>query len=275
MTERDAVHGGPVVVLVRPQLAENIGTAARAMLNCGLTELRIVRPRCGWPHAKAVAAATGADRVVEAAQVFDRLEDAIGDLHHLFATCPRRRDMVKPVIDHREAAKDLRAMVAAGERPGILFGPERTGLENDEMSLADTHVRIPLNPEFDSLNLAQAVLAIGLAWWEAGETPPPRELQLGRATPATKGEVVGFFERLEAELDACGFLRNPEMRPTMVRNIRSIFLRAGLMAHEIRTLHGVVTGLVQQPHAPRRSTGNPPAPSQEGRRRSGPRDRAD
>lgn len=274
MNDRDTRRDGPVVVLVRPQLAENIGTAARAMLNCGLTELRLVRPRCTWPHPKAIAAATGADQVVEAAQVFDRLEDAVADLHHLFATCPRRRDMVKAVINHREAAKDLRAMVAAGERPGILFGPERTGLENDEMSLADTHVRIPLNPEFDSLNLAQAVLAIGLAWWEAGETATGRELQLGRATPATKAELTGFFERLESELDACGFLRNSEMRPTMVRNIRSIFHRAGLMSHEIRTLHGVVTGLARQPHAPR---GSPPAPptSQAGRRRSGPRDRAD
>ena len=271
MTERDARRAGPVVVLVRPQLAENIGTAARAMLNCGLTELRLVRPRCAWPHPKAIAAATGADRVVEAAQVFDRLEDAIADLHHLFATCPRRRDMVKPMLDHREAAKDLRTMVAAGERPGILFGPERTGLENDEMSLADSHVRIPLNPEFDSLNLAQAVLAVGLAWWEAGEAPAGREIQLGRAMPATKAELVGFFERLESELDRCGFLRNPEMRPTMVRNLRSIFLRAGLMSHEIRTLHGVVTGLAQQPHAQHGS----PASPQADRRRSGPRGRAD
>ena len=185
MSEPDDRRDGPVIVLVRPQLAENIGTAARAMLNCGLTELRLVRPRCGWPHAKAAAAATGADQVVASAKVFDRLEDAIGDLHHLFATCPRRRDMVKAVIDHREAAKDLRSMVVAGERPGILFGPERTGLENDEMALADTHIRIPLNPEFDSLNLAQAVLAVGLAWWEAGETPA------GRAAPGDSASAPG------------------------------------------------------------------------------------
>lgn len=274
MSVTEAPSGGPVIVLVRPQLAENIGTAARAMLNCGLSELRLVRPRCRWPHPKAVAAATGADRVVEAARVFGRLEDAVADLHHVFATCPRRRDMVKEVLDHREAARDLRAMVAAGERPGILFGPERTGLENDEMSIADSHLLIPLNPEFDSLNLAQAVLAVGLAWWEAGTSPAGRTLSLGRATPATKAELIGFLERLEAELEACGFLRNPEMRPTMVQNLRSIFLRAGLMAHEVRTLHGVITGLVKRPHAARDPAWSPPS-SQGGKRRSGPRGRAD
>lgn len=250
----------PAIVLVRPQLAENIGAAARAMLNCGLGDLRLVRPRCRWPHSKAVRAATGAAEIVEQAKVFERIEDAIADLQHVFATCPRRRDMVKPVIDHRAAASDLRAMVAAGERPGILFGPERTGLENEEMSLADTHVLIPLNPAFDSLNLAQAVLAIGLAWWDAGTAAAPRELPTGRGTPATKAELTAFFARLEAELDECGFLRNPEMRPTMVNNLRSIFHRAGLLGHEVRTLHGVVTALTRRPHAPREPASAPPTP---------------
>jgi tRNA/rRNA methyltransferase len=250
----------PAIVLVRPQLAENIGAAARAMLNCGLADLRLVRPRCRWPHSKAVRAATGAAAVVEQAKVFASIEDAIADLQHVFATCPRRRDMVKPVIDHRAAASDLRAMVAAGERPGILFGPERTGLENDEMSLADTHVRIPLNPAFDSLNLAQAVLAIGLAWWDAGTAPVPRALPTGRGTPASKAELLAFFARLEAELDACGFLRNPEMRPTMVNNLRSMFHRAGLLSHEVRTLHGVITGLTRRPHAPPLPTAEPRPP---------------
>jgi tRNA/rRNA methyltransferase len=272
----------PAIILVRPQLAENIGAAARAMLNCGLDDLRLVRPRCRWPHSKAVRAATGAAATVEKARVFDTIEAAIADLQHVFATCPRRRDMVKPVIDHRAAAGDLRAMVAVGERPGILFGPERTGLENEEMSLADTHVRIPLNPEFDSLNLAQAVLAVGLAWWDAGSAPASRELPLGRGTPASKGELTAFFARLEAELDACGFLRNPEMRPTMVNNLRSIFHRAGLLGHEVRTLHGVITGLTRRPHAPREDE-VPPAPraapaprvAKAGRPRRAARGRAD
>jgi tRNA/rRNA methyltransferase len=268
----------PAIVLVRPQLAENIGAAARAMLNCGLDDLRLVRPRCRWPHDKALRAATGAAAIVERAKVFASIEDAISDLHHVFATCPRLRDMVKPVIDHRQAASDLRAMAAAGERPGILFGPERTGLENDEMSLADTHVRIPLNPAFDSLNLAQAVLALGLAWWDAGAAPAAPELPLGRGTPASKGDLTAFFARLESELDACGFLRNPEMRPTMVNNLRSIFHRAGLLAHEVRTLHGVITGLTRRPHAPRQAE-MPPAPppvgAKAGRPRRAARGRAD
>jgi tRNA/rRNA methyltransferase len=144
------------------------------------------------------------------------------------------------------------------------------------MSLADTHVRIPLNPEFDSLNLAQAVLAVGLAWWDAGTAPAPRELPLGRGTPASKAELTAFFARLEAELEECGFLRNPEMRPTMVNNLRSIFHRAGLLGHEVRTLHGVITGLTRRPHAPQEGE-KPPAPrvAKAGRPRRAARGRAD
>lgn len=242
---------GPVVVLVRPQLAENIGMAARAMLNCGLTELRLVRPDEPPDHPRAIAAATHADGVLRAARVFDALDDAIADLHHVFATCPRHRDMVKELITPRAAAADMRAMVANGERPGLLFGPERTGLESDEVSLADVQVSIPLNPAFNSLNLAQAVLVMGYEWWQAQEaTGPDRTLVVNKAVPATKGELLGLFRRLEAALDDCGFLRDQRMRPTMVRNIRAMFQRAGLMSHEINTLQGIVTGLTERPHAP-------------------------
>lgn len=249
------MNPGPAIVLVRPQLAENIGMAARAMLNCGLADLRLVRPRpTEWPHPKAIAAATGADAIVRTARVFERLEDALADLHHVFATCPRERDMIKPVLTGRAAAQRCRAMIAAGERPGLLFGPERTGLENDEVALADTLVRVPLNPEFDSLNLAQAVLLIGYEWWIGADATPPERVPLGRSPPATKEELLGFFRRLEAELDASGFLRNADMRPRMVRNLRNIFHRAELTANEVRTLHGVVSGLARRPH------GEPPAP---------------
>jgi len=250
-SSRDPAAGGPAVILVEPQLGENIGTAARAMMNCGLDDLRLVRPRCRWPHSKAARAATGAAATVEKAKVFPTIEEAIADLNHVFATCPRRRDMVKPVIDHRAAAADLRAMVAAGERPGILFGPERTGLENDDVGVADALLTVPLNPDFTSLNLAQAVLVAAYEWRMAGDATPGRVLALGRAETANRQEVLDFFARLEAELDECGFLRNKEMRPTMVRNIRNIFHRAGLMAHEVRTLQGIVTGLTQRPHAER------------------------
>jgi len=244
-----ALSTAPVIVLVRPQLAENIGMSARAMLNCGLTELRLVAPDEPPDHPRALAAATHADGVLRAARVFPTLAEAVGDLQHVFATCPRRRGMVKEVITPRAAAADLRAMLGRGERAGLLFGPERTGLESDEVSVADVQVSIPLNPAFQSLNLAQAVLVMGYEWWQAADATPARELVANRACPAQKSELLGFFERLEAALDACGFLRDSEMRPTMVRNIRAIFTRAGLMRHEVNTLQGIVTGLTEKPHA--------------------------
>lgn len=241
----------PAVILVRPQLAENIGSAARAMLNCGLTDLRLVKPRPSWPHPRAIAAAAGADAVLDGARVFATTAEAIADLHYVYATTARPREGVKPMVSAHAAAAEVHERAARRERSGFLFGPERTGLENDEVSLADAMLRVPVNPEFSSLNLAQAVLLAAYEWRQAGEDAPPRVLLKGKAEAATKADIVGFFARLEAELDACGFLRNPEMRPTMVRNIRNIFHRAGLMAHEVRTLQGIVTGLTQRPHAPR------------------------
>ncbi len=251
----------PAIILVRPQLAENIGMAARAMLNCGLTDLRLVSPSAEWPSPRALATAAGADEVLANARVFARIEDAIADCHHVFATCPRKRDMVKTVLTPRAAAADLRARVARGERPGILFGPERAGLENDDVALADTLVKVPLNPEFQSLNLAQAVLVMGYEWFQAADETPARVLVTGHAETATKEELVGFFRRLEAELDACGFLRHPEMRPVMVRNLRNLFHRAGLMSHEVRTLQGVITGLTSRPHVRRPPSGAAPPES--------------
>lgn len=241
----------PAVILVRPQLAENIGTTARAMLNCGLTDLRLVKPRPAWPHPRAVAAAAGADAVLENAKIFSTTAEAIADLHYVYATTARPREGVKPMVAARAAAAEIHERVAKRERSGFLFGPERTGLENDDVSLADAMLGVPVNPEFSSLNLAQAVLIAAYEWRQAAETAPPRVLLKGKAEAAAKEDIVGFFTRLEAELDACGFLRNAEMRPTMIRNIRNIFHRAGLMAHEVRTLQGILTGLTQRPHAPR------------------------
>lgn len=255
MTVQD--RSAPAVILVAPQLAENIGAAARAMLNCGLTDLRLVRPRPAWPHPRAVAAAAGADTVLDGARVFARTEEAIADLHYVYATTARPREGVKTVVTARAAAVEVRERLPRGERSGYLFGPERTGLENDDVALADALLTVPLNPDFSSLNLAQAVLVAAYEWRMSGDATPGRVLAKGRAEAATKQEVVDFFARLEAELDDCGFLRNTEMRPTMVRNIRSIFYRAGLMSHEVRTLHGIVTGLTQRPHAP----AAPPSPA--------------
>jgi tRNA/rRNA methyltransferase len=234
------------VILCRPQLGENIGLAARAMLNCGLTELRLVAPRDGWPSEKARTAASGADDVVANARVFARLEDAIGDLTHVLAATARPRDSVKPVVTPRAAGVSLRALVAAGRKPGLLFGPEREGLTNDELSLADTIVTARLNPAFASLNLAQAVLLLGYEWLEAGDPSPDVERRGGGEEPAPKAELLVFLERLEAELDARGFLANVEQRPAMVRNLRDLFQRARPTSRELRTLHGAVRYLVGQ-----------------------------
>ncbi len=225
------------MILCRPQLAENVGLAARAMLNCGLTELRLVAPREPWPSEKALAAASGADEVVAGARVFERLADAVADLTHVFAATARPRDAVKPVVTPREAGASLRALVASGARPGLLVGPEREGLSNDELSLADTVVTARLNPAFSSLNLAQAVLLLGYEWLQASELPPraPNEEE-----PAPKAELLGFLERLEGELDASGFWTKPDQRPALARHLRDLFQRARPTSRELRTLHGVV-----------------------------------
>ncbi len=234
----------PAIILVRPQLSENIGTAARAMLNCGLTDLRLVGPRPDWLQDRAFAAASGADRVLLAARCFDTTAEAVADLQRVWATTARNRFMVKPVDTPRSAAAALRQATAEGQRCGVLFGPERTGLENDDVALADTVLSVPVNPDYSSLNLAQCVLLVGYEWFQAGVAEPPRPMTKGAEPPADKGKLVGFFEHLERELDACGFLRVKEKRPVMVRNIRNMFQRAGLTGQEIQTLHGIVHELV-------------------------------
>ncbi|WP_299620863.1 RNA methyltransferase [Pelagibius sp.] len=233
----------PVIVLVAPQLGENVGMVARAMLNCGLTELRLVRPRDGWPSEKAEAAASGALEVIQGVCLFDSTEAAVADLQRVYATTARPRGMVKPVVTPAEAARELRAAAAAGERTGLLFGPERSGLVNDDIALADAVLTVPLNPAFSSLNLAQAVLLVGHAWFLAADATPPRKLETGGAQAASKAELVNFFERLEAALDETGFLYPPEKRPTMVRNLRNLFQRMAPTEAEVNTLHGIVSAL--------------------------------
>ncbi len=234
---------GPVVILVRPQLGENIGTAARAMLNTGLERLRLVAPRDPWPNERATAAASGADRVLLRATVYGRTEEAIADLTAVYATTARPRDMVKPVLTPRQAALGMAEMPEGAARAGILFGPERSGLDNEDVVLADTIIAAPLNPAFSSLNLAQAVLLVGYEWYQAaGATRMPSPAGATEA-PATKHHLLGLFEHLEQELDASGFFHPKEKRPGMVRNLRNVLQRAGMTEHEVRTLHGVVTAL--------------------------------
>jgi tRNA/rRNA methyltransferase len=242
-TKRWVVQPGPVVILVEPQLGENIGTAARAMLNCGLTDLRLVKPRDGWPSEKARSAASGADKVIDGARLYEGTAAAIADLTRVYATTARQRGMIKRVVTPRRAAKEMRRAASAGRKVGILFGRERTGLENDDIALADAVIAVPLNPAFASLNLAQAVLLVGYEWFQAADETPPSQLIVNETRPATKAELLNFFVQLEKHLVDSGFLRNVQKRPSMVRNIRNLFQRAGLTHQEVRTLHGIVSDL--------------------------------
>jgi TrmH family RNA methyltransferase len=233
----------PVVVLVRPQMAQNIGTTARAMANGGLFHLRVVAPRDGWPQPHAYAAASGADAILDAATCFDDVPSAIADCHRVLGTCPRPRHVIIPVLDARAAAAELRGINGRALRAAVLFGPERAGLEAEDLSHCDTLVRYPLNPQHSSLNLAQAVMILAYEWWMQGEATPPRLLQTNETRVATKGELEQFLTRLVDELDASGFLHNPPKRPGMIRNLRHWFERGEVTAQELRTLHGVVTEL--------------------------------
>jgi len=215
------------------------------MLNCALSDLRLVAPRQDWLSAKAIAASSGADALLNEARVFPTTAAAIADLERVYATTGRNRFMVKPVATPCQAAERMRAEAAAGLATGVLFGPERTGLENDDVALADTVVMAPLNPDFASLNLAQSVLLIAYEWFQAASPAlSERALTKGEAPPATKEALLGFYEHLERELDECGFFRVAEKRPGMVRNIRNMFARANLTLQEVRTLHGIVHELV-------------------------------
>lgn len=250
------VSGGPAAILVRPQLGQNIGTAARAMANFGLDEMRLVAPRDGWPSGEARQAASGADHVIDQAKVFETAGGAVSDLNFVLATTARSRDMVKHVYTPEQAALEMRQRMDAGEKVGILFGPERTGLHNDEVALADALIMAPVNPAFASLNLAQAVLLIGYEWFkplastlgdgnrEGGPGTPG--LFRRKSEPATKAEMIGMFEHLERDLDLGGFLLPIEKRPAMVRNLRNLFQRADMTEQEVRTMRGVITALVHQ-----------------------------
>ena len=249
MTGRDGgadigpIGASPVVILVRPQLADNIGAAARAMGNGGLFHLRLVAPRDGWPQERARVTASGADRILDQATVHDTVAEAVADLHRVFATCPRPRHVIKPVLTPRAAAGALREATGRGLQTGILFGPERAGLDNDDMAQADTLVRYPLNPVFNSLNLGQAVLVMAYEWWTAADETPGNVLQTHDTTVATKGELNRAMEHLIDELDASGFLRNAQKRTGMIHNLQHLFQRGEITAQEVRTLHGLVASL--------------------------------
>ena len=233
----------PCVILNEPQLAENIGAAARVMANFGLDDLRLVRPRDGWPQERAWASASGANWPLDGARVFERLEDAVADLQLVFATTARPREVRLPVITPREAAGELHTAASAGQAVGMLFGGERAGLETHDIALCQAIVTIPIDERFRSLNLAQAVALNCYEWrMRVADTAPARFLD-ALADPAGQEAVLGFYGQLEKELDAAGFFHPPEKTPSMVRNLRAIFARARLTDQEVSTLRGVVTAL--------------------------------
>lgn len=251
----------PAIILIAPQLGENIGAAARAMANFGLSDLRLVAPRSGWPNAAARANAVGADWIIDAARLHDTAASAVAELNFVLATTARARDMTKPVLTPEGAVAEMRRRIGLGEACGVLFGPEKSGLTNDHLALADAIVTAPVNPAFASLNLAQAVLLVAYEWLKQarpGElgrrTPhdgPVRPgLRLKRTRPAERAELLGFFEHLERELDAAGFLRPPAKRPSMVLAIRNLFMRMGATEQDVRTLRGIVSALVRGSRAP-------------------------
>jgi tRNA/rRNA methyltransferase len=236
---------GPVVILVEPQLGENIGMAARAMGNFALTRLRIVNPRDGWPNIAAQRAAAGADHILDRAELFDTVEQAVSDLTLLFATTARAHDQAKPVLGPDAAARETVAHVAGGGGAGILFGRERWGLTNEEVALANRIITFPVNPGFASLNLAQAVLLVGYEWFKLSTGGALPFSMPERSERASQHQMQAFFDNLVRELDKVEFLRPREKRETMLVNLRNIFTRMDPTKQDMHTLHGVVMAIAE------------------------------
>ena len=235
----------PSIVLAQPQLGENIGAAARAMANFGLSDLRLVNPRDGWPNPKAQAMSVGAGGILDKARVFDSVAAAIGDLKLVFATTARDRAVAKPVLTPTEAATRLREAARNGIASALMFGGERSGLENDDVALADAIITIPTDPGFSSLNLGQAVLLLGYEWFKSADTTPAERIDHGIAQPALRHDLINLFEHFEEELEKGGFLHPPGNRPGMIRNLRAILHRAQLTDQEVRTLRGAIVALTR------------------------------
>jgi tRNA/rRNA methyltransferase len=236
---------GPVVILVEPQLGENIGMTARAMGNFALTRLRIVNPRDGWPNVAAQRAAAGADAILDRVELFERVEQAVADLTLLFATTARAHDQAKPVVAPEAAAREIASGIAGGGRVGILFGRERYGLQNEEVALADRIITFPVNPGFASLNLAQAVLLMGYEWFKLSTEGALPFAMPERSERASQHQMQTFFDNLVRELDRVEFLRPAEKRETMLVNLRNIFARMEPTKQDMHTLHGVVMAIAE------------------------------
>ena len=230
----------PAFILVRPQMGENIGAAARAMLNFGLTRMRVVAPRDGWPNPKAAAMASGAGRVLDHAGLFGDVAGAIADCDYVFATTARSRELVKPVVTPERAMEMTRAMVAEGKRVAVLFGPERTGLENEDVALANAIVTVPVNPEFPSLNLGQCALLMGYEWQRQTAEAVPEVMGLARTEFARKVDVEKLADHFEERLDAAGFFFPADKAEGMKLNLRNMWARLNLTRAEVQTFHGML-----------------------------------
>ena len=236
----------PAVILIRPQMGENIGAAARAMWNFGLDRMRIVAPRDGWPNQTAVALASGAGRVLDEAQLHDDLPSALSDLTHVYATTARPRELTKPVMTPEAAMADAARRIRSGERVGLMFGPERAGMENADIARASTIVTIPVNPEFPSLNLAQAVLLLAYEWRRATEAAEPVRL-MGQRTELAEGrELSALGDHYEATLEGAGFFYPPEKAENMKLNLRNLWSRMPLTRADVQMLHGMLRQIMRR-----------------------------
>ena len=231
---------GPAIVLVRPQLGQNIGKAARAMLNFGLTDMRLVAPRDGWPNPDAGPAASGADAVLAGARLFDTVQDAIADCSVVFASTVRRRDLVMPVVTPEEMAAGI---AGSGGGAAILFGPERSGLETEDVALASAIVTVPINPEFGSLNLAQAVILLAYEWSRHAALAQPTAREPEPAAP--QGELNGLISQLDEALVAKGYFHPPSRTEATRNTIRTIFTKTGWSSREVKAMRGIIRALVQ------------------------------
>jgi tRNA/rRNA methyltransferase len=247
----------PYIILVRPQLGENIGAVARAMANFNLFKLRIVSPRDGWPNKEAYRSAAGASVIIDNTGLFDSLELAIQDLDYVFATTARRRDMIKPITNLRNTAIKTNEMIVNGSKVGIIFGPEKSGLTNEDISLSNGLVMAPVNPDFASLNLAQAVLLIAYEWFlistdgklgreKKSEKPRTEGLSIDKTRLASKDEYIKLFSHLEEELGGKNFFRPLEKKKSMVNNLRSMIQRQNLTEKDIKTFHGIIKALSKE-----------------------------
>ncbi len=236
---------GPVMVLVRPQMGENIGAAARGMWNFGLDRLRLVAPRDGWPNEKAVAMASGAGRVLDHVMVSADLPGAIGDLNFVFATTARERELTKEVYSPQSAMVLARRLIGEGQSVGVMFGPERSGLENDDVARANASISVPVNPAFGSLNLAQCVLLLGYEWRKSAGVVPDA-MEMGRTRFAERIEVEKLVEHLMDKLDDAGFFYPAAKAPGMRENLRNMLGRLPLSDADVKALHGIFRALARE-----------------------------